>query len=123
MIKVPAFLLRRLYVKGSLKNTANGFEFQLKNTLGSGYASKLLPLTIDGAEIASDKASFSADGKLVPFFAATKETPFTLSMNKVSTISVNGAKLESGVHKIVMGFVVVGLGELSFDVTDTLAQN
>ena len=41
MISVPAFLLRRLYVKGSLRNAAGGFEFQMKNGLGSGYAHPL----------------------------------------------------------------------------------
>ena len=35
-MKVPAFLLKRLYVKGSLCNTDNGFEFRLRNNLGSG---------------------------------------------------------------------------------------
>ena len=41
MITVPAFLLRRLYVKGSLRNTAAGFEFEIKNGLGSGYIFRL----------------------------------------------------------------------------------
>ena len=38
MVSVPGFLLRRLYVKESLKNTDTGFEFLLRNRLGSGYA-------------------------------------------------------------------------------------
>ena len=36
MVSVPGFLLRRLYVKKSLRNTAAGFEFQIKNGLGCG---------------------------------------------------------------------------------------
>ena len=32
-MKVPSFLLRRLYAKGSLRNTDNGFQFELKNQL------------------------------------------------------------------------------------------
>ena len=51
MVTVPGFLLRRLYLKGSLRNTSSGFEFQLRNRLGSGYAHKLLPLTVDGVEV------------------------------------------------------------------------
>ena len=47
-MKVPGFLLRRLYVKGSLAATEGGFEFQICNRLGSGYARRLLPLTLDG---------------------------------------------------------------------------
>ena len=37
-ITVPGFLLKRVYSKGSLKNSENGFQFELKNSLGSGYA-------------------------------------------------------------------------------------
>ena len=47
MVSVPSFLLRKLYVKGSLKNTDTGFQFQLRNSLGSGYAHKMMPLEID----------------------------------------------------------------------------
>ena len=38
MVTVPAFLLRRLYVKGSLRNSDEGVQFQLMNKLGTGYA-------------------------------------------------------------------------------------
>ena len=33
MPSVPEFLLRKLFVTGSLKRRADGFEFQLNNTL------------------------------------------------------------------------------------------
>ena len=49
MVTVPGFLLRRLYVKQSLRNTEDGFEFQLRNRLGSGYAHKMWPLKLDAA--------------------------------------------------------------------------
>lgn len=45
MIVVPQFLLRRLYVRGSLRTNGQGFHFELKNSLGSGYGKELLPLT------------------------------------------------------------------------------
>ena len=51
MVTVPAFLLRRLYVKKSLRNTENGFEFELRTRLGSGSAFTLQPLTVDGVEL------------------------------------------------------------------------
>ena len=50
-MRVPNFLLRRLYVKGSLQPTAEGFQFQIRNRLGSGYARRLFPLTLDGGEL------------------------------------------------------------------------
>ena len=122
MVTVPGFLLRRLYVKQSLQNTPAGFEFQLKNGLGSGYAHRLFPLTLDGDEIPIESASFVLEGGETGFGAVSRENTFTLAMNKTITIRVEGVTLDSGPHRIGMGFEVPGLGELRFDFTDVVAD-
>ena len=119
-MKVPAFLLRRLYVKESLRATPDGFEFQLLNRLGSGYASRVFPLTLDGEELESAKTSFEVDGKAVAFDAVDGETPFTLGMNKTTTISYTGSPIAPGPHRIGMRFEVAGLGEMGFDFQDVV---
>jgi hydroxymethylglutaryl-CoA reductase (NADPH) len=118
MVQVPPFLLRRLYVKGSLRNTAEGIEFQLKNALGAGYAQELLPLTIDGQELSKEDCYFSLGDEPISFSSVSEATPFTLAINKVTTITVRGHGLEEGQHRIGMGFEVVGLGRMAFEVTD-----
>ncbi|MBI2873443.1 MAG: hypothetical protein HYY00_09690 [Chloroflexi bacterium] len=117
-MKVPPFLLRRLYVKGSLKNTPGGFQFQLKNQLGSGYARRLMPITVDGVDVPLEATSFTTDGKEVPLTAVAEGTPFTLALNKVTTLTVQGKPLAPGPRKIGMRFEVAGLGLLEFDFTD-----
>ena len=67
MVTVPGFLLRRLYVKQSLKNTDEGFEFKLLNRLGSGYAYKMHPVTVDGRELPLNSAAFDLDGEATGF--------------------------------------------------------
>jgi hypothetical protein len=119
-VRVPAFLLRRLYVKGSLRNVDGGFEFDLKNSLGSGYAERALPLVIDGEELALDAASFVLDGKAIRFDEVSPEQPMTLGMNRTVTGSVAGRTLAPGKHTLSIGFVVVGMGEMRFDVTDVI---
>lgn len=124
-MQVPPFLLRRLYVKGSLKNTDDGFQFELRNVLGAGYAEDLLPLNVDGEEIPEDEATFVIEGEPegpTAFSAVSEEQPFTLALNKTTTISVSGRTLEPGEHRITMGFVVVGLGEMALEVADELAE-
>ena len=118
MVTIPSFLLRRLYVKESLRNTDSGFEFQLRNRLGSGYAHRLWPLTVDGAEVPLDSAFFELDGAATPFSEVSKEKTFTLAMNRTITIRAEGQCLEAGARKIGMGFDVPGLGTLRFDFTD-----
>ena len=117
-MKIPGFLLRRLYVKGSLRRTEGGFQFQLRNRLGSGYARRLLPLTVDGAEVDMATTTFESGGQRHTFDQVSRETPFTLAMNKVTTIAVERVPLDGSAHKLGMRFEVPGLGELGFDFTD-----
>ena len=119
-MKVPAFLLRRLYVKGSLRNVAGGFEFDLKNTLGSGYAERTLPLTIDDAELPLASTRFVVQGVATPFVDVSSGQPMTLGMNQTVTVAVTGEQLAQGVHRIGIGFVVVGMGDMRFDVSDAI---
>ena len=120
MVTVPGFLLRRLYVKQSLTNTVDGFQFEMLNRLGSGYAHKVHPITVDGIEIPIDSAEFVLDGNATGFAEVSKEKTFTLAMNRSITIRVSGLGLESGAHTIGMGFDVPGLGTLSFDFIDNV---
>jgi hypothetical protein len=119
-MEVPAFLLRRLYVNGSLRNTDDGFEFDLKNGLGAGYAERVLPLTLDDAEVPVDAAAFVVDGDALPFAEVSSARPMTLALNKTVTIAVRGHTLAAGKHKIDIGFIVSGMGEMRFDVTDAI---
>ena len=121
MVTVPGFLLRRLYQKGSLANTPGGIEFRLENRLGSGYAQGMAPLVIDDAEIPLQDTAFVLDGAATPFSAISKDSTFTLAMNKTIVVRVNGVSLDEGAHTIEMGFEVPGLGTLKFDFTDVIA--
>jgi len=121
MIIVPQFLLRRLYVKSSLRNNDQGFQFELKNSLGSGYGKELLPLTLDGQEVPRKDSYFTLGAEKIPFSSVSEDSPFTLSMNKKATIMVDGITLTEGPHKIRFSFVVQGLGKLSFEVTDLIS--
>lgn len=120
MVSVPGFLLRRLYVKGSLRSTEDGLSFELKNTLGSGYAKGMHPLTIDGEEVPMENTTFTVDGTTIAFSDVNVEVPFTLAMNRTTTIAATGLSLAPGAHKIGMGFEVQGLGVLRFDFTDAV---
>jgi hypothetical protein len=121
-MKVPGFLLRRLYVKGSLRNEDGGFAFDLKNTLGSGYAERAMPLLLDGEEIPLHASSFELDGDSLRFDEVSPQRPMTLGMNRTVTGRVSGRTLAPGKHGLSIGFVVVGMGEMRFDVTDAIDE-
>ncbi len=120
MLTVPGFLLRRLYVKGSLRATEEGLAFEIKNSLGSGYARGMLPLTLDGTDIPMEDSRFTVEDRLVAFTEVTKDVPFTLAFNRATTITAAGVSLTPGTHKVGMAFDVQGLGTLRFDFTDVV---
>ena len=121
MVKIPAFLLRRVYVKGSLSNVEDGFQFQLLNSLGSGYARRMLPLTLDGREMPLESCTFPMNDGACSFDQVSNDMPFTLDVNKTVTITVHGETLDANPHTVVLNFEVAGLGELNLDFTDTPA--
>ena len=114
MVTVPGFLLRRLYVKDTLKNTNDGFQFELRNRLGSGYALRVHPVKVDGVEVPIESTSFDLDGEAVAFADVSSKNTLALAMNKAIVIRVVGTRLDGGPRKIGMGFDVPGLGMLSF---------
>ena len=122
MLTVPSFILRRLYVKGSLRNAGNEFQFDICNKLGAGYARKLFPIIVDGEPASIEECSFRADGTDHTFQDVSQNTPFTLALNKTTIIMVRGRTLAKGPHTIGMSFEVPGLGVLNFDFTDVVAN-
>ena len=116
---VLAFILRRLYVRGSLQNTPTGWSFTLKNSLGSGYAHGLVPLRVDESEeVPMDQTSFENDGVTIGFDRVSKENTFGLQMNRSIVISVVGEQLTRGPHRIDFACIIPGLGQIGFDFTD-----
>jgi hypothetical protein len=118
---VPAFILRRLYVKKSLQNTADGWRFTLSNSLGSGYANGLVPLILDESqEIAMKNTWFESEGVTVTFDQVTENNTFGLKMNKEIVINVTGEQLATGKHTVYFGCIVPRIGKIGFDFTDEI---
>ena len=122
MLTVPSFILRRLYVKGSLRNANDGFQFDLCNKLGAGYARKLFPIVVDEQPTPIESCSFAVEGKGHNFGEVANDDPFTLALNKTIVITVAGHTLGEGPHTIGMSFEVPGLGVLKLDFTDVAAD-
>ena len=118
---VPAFILRRLYLKGSLHNRDDGWGFKLKNTLGAGYARGLIPVSVDGVEIPMEQSFFAKEGEETSFTDVPENNTFGLKLHHEILIYFRGDPLEIGNRKIAMGFIVPGLGTLKFDFNDDVA--
>lgn len=124
---IPAFMLRQLYEKGSLKNIVDengnkvGFSFSLFNRLGSGTIEGGFKLTVDGEELPLEKITIEKGGVTIKAneFAKTS-TLFTVGDRIKFTIEKPGG-LQSGVHKIVVSTMTMEYGKIEFDFSDTVS--
>ncbi|MBI4786531.1 MAG: hypothetical protein HY782_05750 [Chloroflexi bacterium] len=118
---VPSFLLKKLYVKGSFKNTANGFELQLRNTLAPGTLIGFGPLAIDGRDIPLDKL-FIAVGDSTPVRASdvSAAAPRSFPLNTLVSFRIEDQPLAPGSHRVTLAVNTKEAGELKIDAEDTI---
>jgi hydroxymethylglutaryl-CoA reductase (NADPH) len=117
---VPSFLLKKLYVKGSLKNTGSGFEFALKNNLAPGSLIGLGPLTLDGNSIPLEAVTFKSPQGQVQANQVSSQSPRTFGLNMEVKVTVEGEPLTPGSHTVVLGVLTREVGRIDIEATDTL---
>ena len=118
---IPAFLVKKLYVKGSFKNTPNGFQLTLRNTLAPGTLLSFGPLQIDGRDIPLDRVVITVNDA-PPRYASeiTIAAPNTFPLNGAVTIRVEDQPLAPGSHHVRVLASTKEAGELKIDAEDTI---
>ncbi len=122
MTAVPTFLLKKLYVKGSLRNTPEGCEFRVKNLVGSGTVVRFYPLEIDGKAYPPEHLWVHLpDG---PSLRGDEiaAAPLSLPAGVAVTLRLPGVSLQPGEHTLRLQFHTAELGVLDFQVRDTLSH-
>jgi hypothetical protein len=117
-LDIPEFLLRKLYKRGSLRETAPGkFSFTLRNPLGS--ATLLAPprLVVNGIAYSPQKM-VSAE---VEPESISAQTPFRFAKGDEVTLQLPGHLLRGG-NIIQLWVQTKEFGELSFEVEDKEAE-
>jgi hydroxymethylglutaryl-CoA reductase (NADPH) len=120
MVKVPSFLLKKLYVKGSLKNTDDGFQFELQNTLADATIVEPVKIAIDDMPIDPEKITLISGEREVKSTEISLNNTIPLKVNTKVTVKIKGKKLDEGGHKITIETKSKEYGTLSFDVKDVL---
>lgn len=123
MAAIPGFLLKKLYAKGSLRNTPEGCEFDIHNTIGTCAVGELSALEIDGVSyVAEDLQALIPGGGMRPAETITPEASLGLPVGSSLTLRLPGVTLEPGEHQIQLRFQVQGLGSLGLKVVDSVRE-
>lgn len=119
---VPSFLLKKLYVKGSLKSTENGFQFALRNNLAPGSIIGLAPLTIDDTTYPPEAITIKSPAGEWRGDEINSRNPLSFGMNVEVTVTVEGEKPAPGTHHVVFAALTREVGRLDIDLTDELEE-
>ncbi len=117
---VPVEVYRGLYVSGSLKNMADGFQFTLKNNILEAVVSSTDSIAADGVIYHSEAVSIISGGVERSCTTITAANPFLLALDAEATFRVRGKRLSPGQHRLDIDFTAELVGKVQFDVTDTL---
>jgi hydroxymethylglutaryl-CoA reductase (NADPH) len=114
---IPPFLLRQLYVRGSLRAVDNGCAFTLRNSLASGTITGLA-LVIDGREVPAEQISVELNGREVAVVDITPEAPIIFGLNTEAIVRVTGLVPAPGTHALEVRPATRELGAISIQVQD-----
>ena len=122
MAIIPGFLLKRLYVRGSLRNTAAGCALDLRNVVDTGTVTRFFELTVDGRAYGPERLRILLDGQ-PPVEAAdvTPEASIALPAGAALTLLLPGVTLDPCSHRLRLRFDTREVGELAFQVEDRVA--
>ena len=116
-LRVPDFLLRKLYRKGSLRETADGrFGFVLQNPLGTGTVVGPPQVVVNGIAYRPGQVRAPVD-----LAAITPQQPFLFRKGDRIDLSFPGRLLRGG-NRIHMIVPTLEFGDVEFYVEDKEAE-
>ena len=118
----PSYILAKLYIQGSLKNTATGFELKLKNSLDSATLVGLGPLKVDDAAFNPDACKVKIGEVVKNGSEITRQSPLPVRVNREIEMQIEAAPLAAGPHKVAFQIYTQEIGLVQFSITDKIAE-
>ncbi len=120
---VPKSLLKRIYNRSSLRNTASGVRFSIKNRLSPVRLEAIEQISIDGRAVATDRIRLSLEGD-ADFAPGDIDPDRTVDfrLGALLVIDLEGESLAEGEHRIELAFRASPFGRLKVEVSDQLQQ-
>jgi hydroxymethylglutaryl-CoA reductase (NADPH) len=119
---VPSLLLKQLYTFGSLKNSADGVCFTIKNRLSDATVTGLRGIRIDGREIPLHDVEVRVADLAIQTHQITDAQPLAFPLKHTLQIVARAAALPLGKHEIELVFDSKPFGKLKLQVQDAIAE-
>ena len=116
---IPKFMLKKLYVQGSLTQEGEEYSFQLLNNLYPGTVKEVEYIKVDDQEIDHNTIKIFVNEEELSVADISEENPFKLTKGDTFTFKITG-KLSAGSHSLGFSLITKEAGTIAFDVEDTL---
>jgi len=121
MPAIPPFVLKKLYIKGSLHVEGDGFALELQNTIAPATITAITGLDLDGQTIDAGRITLlPPDGHPRPASEVSAGAPFMFPVGAIVTLRVAGQELKPGPHQLDIHIIVQEVGPLDIPISDTL---
>jgi hypothetical protein len=117
---IPSFLIAKLYVKGSLKNTETGFEFALKNIIDSTMLIGIGPITVGEKNYEGTDITLTIADKTVNGAELSRSNSIPVRMGVPLKVSITGEKLNTGDQRVTVAATTSDIGKIKFDINDKI---
>lgn len=118
---IPEFILKRIYRKGSLRETAEGIAFDLKNMLAPGFITGINFIKINDEMYCTEVIKIITSGASVIAGHITPDNPLFFRLNQETTCILEGARgLKAGLNKIIVELISRDAGTIQVMLTDNL---
>lgn len=116
---IPDFLIKRIYKKGSLKQTDEGICFDLKNVLGPGFISGFGFVKINDDTFEAEQVKFRTQGTEIAAEKVSEENPLSFRLGQEGTLILEGARcLKEGINQIIIELMNPEAGRVKLLLSD-----
>ncbi len=121
MPAIPPFVLKKLYVKGSLHTEDDGFALDLRNSIAPATITAFTGLNVDGQVVTPAHVTIiPPSGNPWTTSEISAQAPLLFPVGVTVTLRIAGKTLEPGPHEFTIHIVVQEVGPLDIPVSDTL---
>lgn len=121
---VPSLILKQLYTFGSLRNTADGYTFAIKNRLSDARITEFNELKINGVSIPPDHITLNLeDGRTMHPNKISEQGFLDFPLKTTLDIIAKAPTLQEGKHTIELSLNTVPFGMLNMKVEGSYKQD
>jgi beta-mannosidase len=117
---VPGLLVNRVYLAGSLRHTADGFTFSIRNPTTPVPLLRLSDVKVDGQPVDPAQVDLILGAVTRKAATITPQSPFEFPSGERLAVVVHGVPLAHGAHELEITIQVMGFGEISAKLKDRL---